>query len=254
MAIADTEHYDDQSVTKAEIRTERFLVQGVRCGSCVNKIETALVSEPHIKSASFDSDRQNLTLTHTLDAPLADLNAFLASLGAYRAEERSLTRLFQTKIIHYRPLIVMTCFVIIFGLVMQGLRGWQGHGFMGDLMAGYFLLFGMLKVANRRTFASAYARYDALASRSAAYAAVYPFLEVSMGVIYLILPESLLLNLLAGVLMLEKAWSVHQALARGQSLQCACLGGYFSIPISKVTVLEDLLMACMAGAMIVGLS
>ncbi|MEM7043792.1 MAG: heavy-metal-associated domain-containing protein [Pseudomonadota bacterium] len=254
MVIADTERHTGLSSTEAGMRTEQFLVQGVRCGSCVGKIEAALLSEPRIKSAVIGGDRRSLTITHSLDDPLADLNALLALLGSYRAEERSLIRLLFAKIVHYRPLIVMTCLVVFFGLALQALRGWHGHGLMGDLMAGYFLLFGALKVANRKVFSRAYARYDLLASRSAAYAATYPFLEVSIGVLYLISPEFLLLNLFVAALMLEKAWSVHRALARGQNLQCACLGGFFSIPISNVTVFEDLLMALMAGAMIVGLS
>ncbi|MEM8951896.1 MAG: heavy-metal-associated domain-containing protein, partial [Pseudomonadota bacterium] len=233
--------------------TERFLIQGVRCAACVGKIEAALLSEPRIQSAVIEGDRQSLKLIHSLDEPLANLNAVLATLGSYQAEERSLLRLILVKIAHYRPLILMTGLVLLFGLALQVFRGWHGHGLMGDLMAGYFLLFGALKVMNRRAFSAAYARYDLLAGRSAAYAAAYPFLEVGMGIIYLIQPEALLLNLFVGVLMLEKAWSVNKALGKGQSLQCACLGGFFSIPISKVTVFEDLLMALMAGAMIVGL-
>ena len=253
MAIADTKRHAGLSSTEAGIRTERFLVRGVRCGSCVGKIEAALLSEPRIQSATIDGDRRSLTLTHGLDDPLADLNGLLTSLGSYRAEEGKLTRLLLAKIAHYKPLIMMTGLVLVFGLVLQMFRGWHGHGLMGDLMAGYFLLFGALKVANCKAFSRAYARYDLLAGQSAAYAAAYPFLEVVLGVIYLIQPEALLLNLFVAVLMLEKAWSVNKALGIGQNLQCACLGGFFSIPISKVTVFEDLLMAFMAGAMIVGL-
>lgn len=253
MTIADAERREGLSSTDAGIRTERFLVKGVRCASCVGKIEAALLSEPRIQSVVIGGDRRSLTLAHGLDEPLADLNAMLASLGSYRVEERSLLRLFLAKITHYRPLILMTCLVLVFGAALQALRGWHGYGLMGDLMAGYFLLFGALKVANREAFSRAYARYDLLAGRSAAYAAVYPFLEVGIGIIYLIQPEALPLNLLVAVLMLEKAWSVNKAIGNGQNLQCACLGGFFSIPISKVTVFEDLLMAFMAGAMIVGL-
>ena len=254
MAIAGTKRHEGVPLMEGLTRTESFLVRGVRCGSCVSKIEAALLSEPRIQNAVIGDDRRSLTLTHDLDNPLANLNALLESLGSYRVEERNLIRLLRAGIVHYRPLIMMTGFVLVFGLALQAFRGWHGHGLMGDLMAGYFLLFGALKVVNRQAFAKAYARYDLIAGRSAAYAAAYPFLEVAIGIIYLISPASLLLNLFVVVLMLEKGWSVRQAIGRGQNLQCACLGGFFSIPISKVTVFEDLLMAFMAGAMIAGFS
>jgi hypothetical protein len=36
-----------------------------------------------------------------------------------------------------------------------------------------------------------------------------------------------------------------------QKIQCACLGAVFNLPMSTVTIIEDLLMVAMAAYMIV---
>jgi len=39
------------------------------------------------------------------------------------------------------------------------------------------------------------------------------------------------------------------ALTRGEKLKCACMGTAFNLPMTTVTVVEDLGMAAMAAAM-----
>jgi hypothetical protein len=180
------------------------------------------------------------------------ISRLLSEAGDYRIEPASAVATVLAYLAPYRPLMIMAVLVLLFVLMRQALAGWHGHGFMADMMAGYFLLFGALKAVNRKAFAAAYARYDALAMRSAAYAHTYPFVELMLGVAYLTMPASVVLNLITILLMAEKGWSVHRALQNGLVTQCACLGGLFSIPISWVTVAEDLMMVAMAAAMLQG--
>jgi len=232
-------------------QTQKFAIEGVRCGSCIAKIEKMLLDVPGISIALIEDDRRTLAVTHELTAPLQTINDRLGSVGGYRIRPRGLISDVRTNILHYRPLITISLLVVLIALCLQPLRDGDSSRIMADLMAVYFLVFGSLKVVNHRAFADAYAGYDWLAVRSHFYAGAYPFLEVSLGLAYLISPHAFVLNLVVALLMLEKAWSVHRALGKGNIKQCACLGGFFSIPISKVTVFEDLLMAAMATIMLV---
>ncbi len=47
---------------------------------------------------------------------------------------------------------------------------------------------------------------------------------------------------------------VIRALRRGEQLTCACMGTAFNLPMTTVTIVEDLGMAAMAGVMLVQLS
>jgi hypothetical protein len=50
--------------------------------------------------------------------------------------------------------------------------------------------------------------------------------------------------------MLVGIWGVTQALLQKRRIQCACLGTVFNLPMSKVTFIEDALMAVMAMFML----
>jgi hypothetical protein len=122
-------------------------------------------------------------------------------------------------------------------------------GFMARFMGGFFLVFGGLKLLDLRGFVSAYAMYDLLAARVNAYGWVYPFLEVGLGLAYLGMPGEASLHLATLGLMAFSSVGVILALTRGEKLKCACMGTAFNLPMTTVTVVEDLGMAAMAAAM-----
>jgi hypothetical protein len=53
------------------------------------------------------------------------------------------------------------------------------------------------------------------------------------------------------LLMLMSAVGVAVELHKGKEIVCACLGAVFNIPMTYVTLLEDLLMAAMAAYMLI---
>jgi hypothetical protein len=232
------------------LRSATWLIDGVRCAGCAARIEAALLAEPRIAAARILPSRRFLALRHRLAEPLPAVNALLGPLG-YRVAPRRWSDLLRVYAWYYRPLLLMLLLVAAFVLARQLVAGWSGHRAMADAMAGYFLLFGALKAANLGAFAGSYARYDGLAARSRAYALAYPFLELLLGAAYLAAPAASLLHGVTLALMAQKAWSVRRALLAGDAPQCACLGGFFSIPISRVTLAEDAAMAAMAALMLV---
>jgi hypothetical protein len=83
---------------------------------------------------------------------------------------------------------------------------------------------------------------------------VYPFIELGLGVAYLVRLVPVATSLVTLVVMLVSVVGVTQALLQKRRIQCACLGTVFNLPMTKVTFVEDALMAGMAFAMLVGLS
>jgi hypothetical protein len=118
-------------------------------------------------------------------------------------------------------------------------------------MAGFFLVFSFFKLLNLQAFADAYATYDLVAAKSRAYALAYPFLELALGIAYLVRFQPFATNLATLVLMTIGTVGVARSLLSGDRIQCACLGTVFNLPMSSVTLIEDLSMALMAAAMLV---
>ncbi len=121
---------------------------------------------------------------------------------------------------------------------------------MQMFMAGFFLVFGAFKVVNIRGFVDAYSIYDLVAKRIRVYGYVYPFIELLLGIAYLVSWNLYITNIITVVVMTIGALGVFNELRKGNEVPCACLGTVFKIPMTWVTLIEDLLMAGMALGML----
>ncbi len=112
---------------------------------------------------------------------------------------------------------------------------------------GFFLaIFAMVKLFNLPSFASGFAKYDLLAARSRPYALLYPFLELTLGLAYLAHWQPTTTYLATSILLLFGALGVINTMRQGKQLNCACMGQILNVPVSTVTLTENLSMAAMA--------
>lgn len=135
-------------------------------------------------------------------------------------------------------------------VAQQWYFGWHVREAMRIFMAVFFLVFGAFKMSKLADFAQAYAEYDLIAKRFFAYGYMYPFVEASLGLAYLLNVMPLLVNSITFALMCVSALGVLQKLLKKEQIMCACLGTVFKIPMTYVTLAEDLLMAAMALIML----
>lgn len=127
---------------------------------------------------------------------------------------------------------------------VSGSINWQG--WMQQFMAGFFLVFSGFKLLDLRGFAEGYATYDLLAKRWHAYGYIYPFLELSLGILYLGMWWPTFTLIATIIIMGFSSIGVIISLLKKQQFQCACLGTVLKVPLSSVTLIEDLLMVVLA--------
>ncbi len=150
----------------------------------------------------------------------------------------------------FLPLISAFAIVISFAGLRQLIYGFCPYGAIQDFMAAFFLVFGFLKLLNLKGFAQAYATYDVIAKKSRAYALAYPFIEIALGLSYLFRLVPKVTNWITLIVMFISAIGVAIALSKKKEIMCACLGVVFKVPMTYVTLFEDLLMAAMALIML----
>jgi hypothetical protein len=126
----------------------------------------------------------------------------------------------------------------------------SGMNIMMLFMAYFFLIFGLFKVVNLKNFAEAYATYDVLAMKSKTYAYLYPFIEIGLGVLYFLYLGGVYRDVFTFIIMSIGTYGVWKALQDKDEIPCACLGMVFNVPMTKVTLFENLLMALMALYMV----
>jgi hypothetical protein len=152
----------------------------------------------------------------------------------------------------YFPLALLAAYLaVIPALAQWGSAAFDWQAWMRHFMAAFFLSFSFFKLLNLRAFADAYAGYDVIAQSWRGWGFVYPFVELALGVAYLINWQPVLTNWVTLIVMGVSLAGVIRAVASKQTIRCACLGAVFNLPMSTVTIVEDALMVAMAGWMLV---
>lgn len=147
----------------------------------------------------------------------------------------------------YKPLILVAAFIIgVTGLVEVRASEISTMRAMDNFMAGFFIFFSFFKFLNLEKFAEAFATYDVLAKRSRIYALAYPFIELTLGVLFVLNIFPIAANGITVLLMIIGNYGIWQVLKRKGTLQCACLGTIFNLPMTKITLFENSLMLLMA--------
>jgi hypothetical protein len=118
---------------------------------------------------------------------------------------------------------------------------------MRHFMAAFFLVFSFFKLLDLRGFSDAYRSYDIVARLWPTWGYIYPFVELALGIAYLLNVAPFATNLATLVLMLVGAVGVLKALLDKRAIRCACLGTALNLPMTTITLVEDLGMAAMAA-------
>ena len=230
------------------------------CGGCVKRVQATLADFAERVEVTLQPPQATLT---NLQADLGELNAALAQVGKYQLSHIDTAPApnihaplspidTSTWFATYKPLLLVLAYILMVTFALEFVNGnFVLHRWMPNFMAGFFLVFSFFKLLDLRGFASSYSMYDVLAKRVPAYGFVYPFIELGLGATYLLAFRPMLVNAITLVVMLFSSIGVIMAVMNKQKIRCACLGAVFNLPMSTVTIIEDLLMAAMAAWMLI---
>jgi copper chaperone CopZ len=124
--------------------------------------------------------------------------------------------------------------------------------FMLDFMASFYLVFSFFKFLDLRGFVNAFRGYDPLANRLALYGYVYPFIELTLGLMFLTsFAIDLAVYATLFILGLTTVGVIDQ-LRQKNKIVCACLGSVLNLPMTEATLIENLIMIAMAMILIFG--
>lgn len=147
---------------------------------------------------------------------------------------------------------------VLIGITLVSVVLWkftQGHSlqdWMRWFMGVFFLVFGSFKLVGYKMFVDMFAGYDVVAKRFKSYSYAYPFIELALALAYLgnqLSPERDWATL---IIMVVGTIGVAHEIKRRTGIHCACLGNVIKLPLSTVSLVEDLGMGLMALVMIVG--
>lgn len=150
----------------------------------------------------------------------------------------------------YYPIFLITLYIAGVAFINNFLAA-PGSNWMTQFMAGFFLVFSAFKFLDLRGFADGYSTYDLLAKLWHGYGFIYPFLELALGILYLGNWLPVATAWLTIIIMGFSSLGVINSLLKHQKIHCACLGTILKVPLSSVTLIEDLAMVVMAAITLV---
>lgn len=232
------------------------LKTNLNCGSCVAAVKPHLDSQASISRWNVDTSSPDKILTVEGEGVLEDkvraavARAGFKVFGDFRPAPVAPPTESPVPVSYY-PLVLLVAFLV--GAVSLG--EFQAGNFvwervMQNFMGAFFVTFSFFKLLDLRGFADSYSMYDIVARRIPAYGYVYPFIELILGMAYLARIQPIATNVATLFVMAISAIGVVQSLLAKRKIRCACLGTVFNLPMSTVTLAEDVSMVVMAVAML----
>lgn len=241
--------------------TLTYNITGMTCGGCVSKVQHLLAKVPgvnkvtiNLAKAEAEIDMNQPVATENLRAALNEFPQYQLSalhhqhhIPAYTINTAKKTTWPQT----YKPILLIFGYIIVITVSVEYILGdflwmrWMNH-----FMAGFFVVFSFFKFLNLKGFAESYSRYDIVAKQWNGWGYVYAFTELVLGIAFLTGFNPLFTNAVTLIVMGVSIIGVWQSVLNKRTIQCACLGDVFNLPMSTVTIIEDALMITMSGIML----
>ena len=225
------------------------------CSSCEAKVKSALLMVDNVTHVEVSLQDHSTTITMDKHVPLKELQKALDPKYQIAAlEHNEMTEQTKSWFETYKPILLIFFYITLTTVLIQinnqhfDLMQWMRH-----FMAAFFLVFSFFKLLNLKGFAESYAMYDILARRFPSWAYIYAFIELALGIGYMIDFNPIVINTVSFFVMSISIIGVLKTVLNKQQIQCACLGDIFHLPMSIVTIIEDALMIIMAAFMLFNL-
>jgi copper chaperone CopZ len=236
--------------------THTYQITGMTCSGCEAKVKTQLFSVPDVTAVEVSRETNSGTITMDKHISLNTLQEALGGSGskyqisAVNHNESAEQAKGWLEI--YKPILVIFGYITLVTLLVQAAnRAFDLMQWMRHFMAGFFLVFSFFKMLNLKGFAESYVMYDVLARKIPAWAYLYAFVELGLGLANVVNFNPLVTNMVTFVVMTISIIGVLQSVLNKKKIQCACLGAVFNLPMSTVTIIEDALMIAMSAIMLI---
>ncbi|WP_346880842.1 MauE/DoxX family redox-associated membrane protein [uncultured Algibacter sp.] len=240
-----------------------YIITGMTCNGCRTSVEKNLNAINGVIKASVDLEISEAIIEFKHPIPIASLQDALpnkyqiskktetdksvfndATLKFSKKDKSELKQLF--------PLFLIFGYILI-AVILMNRNSWNVKEAMLDFMGLFYMVFSFFKLLDLKGFPKSFKMYDPLAKVFPAYAWIYPFIELTLGLFFLMRIKIPLVLVITIIVLGITTFGVTKALLDKKSIQCACLGTALQLPMTKATFIENSIMMVMAIIMLVNM-
>ena len=244
--------------------THTYNVTGMTCEGCSAKVSHLLKNIPEVTNVTINLEKAEAIVTMEKHIFTGILQDSLKDYPKYQLSEKKEDHHISEKTTFdnfsedtrnwfetYKPIVLIFVYIsIISSIIALYKNSFDIMLFMRAFMAGFFLIFSFFKMLDLKGFANSYSMYDIIAKKFSGWGYIYAFLELLLGIAFVINFNPFVTNTFTAALMTVSLLGVLQSVVNKNKIQCACLGAVFNLPMSTVTIIEDGLMIAMSIAML----
>ncbi len=240
--------------------TQTYNITGMTCSGCQAKVQSLISKINGVKNISIDLAKEEATIEMAHHISTDELKFALKNYPKYQVEEKDVTHEMGTAFSEdnkswfttYKPILIIGVYIIgITVLTEFASNKFIWENWMQNFMAAFFLVFSFFKFLDLQGFADSYSTYDVIAKKWSGWGYVYAFIELGLGIAFLLKFNPLFTNAVTFVVMSISIIGVLQSVLNKRKIKCACLGAVFNLPMSTVTIIEDASMIAMSAVMII---
>ena len=227
------------------------------CGGCKASVKKHLLDLKEISEVEITLENKEVIITMGNPIEASELQKALPSKykvslieNNFVSKALSNSEDEKSKLQQLKPLILIL-FYITTASVLLNYQNWDRNEIMLDFMGLFYIVFSFFKLLDLKGFSESFKMYDPLASRVPIYGWIYPFIEVVLGLMFLMhfgVKTALVITLIVlGITTI----GVTKSLLDKKSIRCACLGTALKLPMTEATFIENAVMIVMAILLLV---
>ncbi len=234
---------------------QTYTIQGMTCGGCAASVTEKLMKVDGVTHVHVDLENAEGHIDMEKNIPIQTLKQALPDKYQIKEKEVFNTALAQnevekqSKLQQLKPLLLIFLFLFSAAILLH-YKNWDVGSAMLDFMGLFYIVFSFFKLLDLKGFPDSFRMYDPLAKAVPVYGWIYPFIELSLGLLFLMRVQ-ITFALIATILILGiTTVGVTKTLLDKKSIRCACLGTALKLPMTEATFIENAIMLVMAITML----
>jgi copper chaperone CopZ len=237
---------------------QTYTVEGMTCSGCVATVKENLEAIDGVDHAHVSFEKGQVVIDTAKEIPLNKLQSVLGTKYSIYKEtpiknappmlENTSEEISKWK--QLRPLFLIFGYLFVASFLLN-YKPWNIQNAMFDFMGLFYIVFSFFKLLDLKGFPKSFAMYDPLAKRFIAYGWIYPFLELTLGLMFLMRFQVWVALFATLILLGITSFGVTKSLLDKKSIRCACLGTALNLPMTEATFIENAIMIIMAIFMLV---
>jgi len=227
------------------------------CNNCRSTVEKALNELPEVLQASVDLEKEEAQISLEKETSVEKLQGALLSKYTISVKKKEAhfvapnlnESAVQSKFQQLKPLFLILLYISVTAVLLH-YRNWSHEAFMLDFMGLFYIVFSFFKLLDLKGFPASFRMYDPLAKVIPVYAWIYPFIEITLGLMFLTRFHTEVALIATIVVLGITTIGVTKSLLDKKSIRCACLGTALKLPMTEATFIENLIMIVMAAWML----